>query len=261
MSRIAKATLFPALLLSAFVFPAKAGVAFDMSMKDLDGKSPAASTVIRLEKDKARIDMARNPETYMIYRGDKGLFWTVNEKKKAYVEMTGKDIEAMRAKLDEAKKKMEAQMKNMPPEQKKMMEDMLAKMSPGASQASRTTYRKIGDGGKVGGWPTVKYEGDRDGAKVSEVWTTAPEKLGIKEGDVQVLKDMAKFFGKFSQGLSDMIANKENGLDGVPVKSIVYMEGKARFESELKSVKKEEIPASLFQVPSGYALQKSGMAE
>jgi hypothetical protein len=39
------------------------------------------------------------------------------------------------------------------------------------------------------------------------------------------------------------------------------MEGKARFESELKSVKKEELPASLFQVPSGYALQKSGMAE
>lgn len=249
---IASGILFSALS----ALPAQAGVTITQIMKELDGDKPAATNVIHLDADKVRIDMGQNPGTYMIYRGDKHAFWMVDAQKKSYTVMTEKDLEAMHAKMDAAMAKMREQMKSLPPERQKMMEEMMAKMVPGSAQAPRTIYKKIGDGGKVEGWNTEKYEGLRDSAKVSEMWTAAPKSIGIQESDVKVLKDMAKFFQKFSKGMPDFIGNKENGLEGVPVKSIGYRDGKPHWESDLKSVKKEEAPSSLFEVPAGFTEKK-----
>ena len=240
---------------------AHAGVTITQVMKGLEGDKPPMTNIIHLEADKARIDMGLNPGNYMIYRGDKNAFWIVDTQKKTYMVMTEKDIDAMHAKMDAMMAKLHEQMKGMPPERQKMMEEMMAKMSAGGAQGPRTTYRKIGDGGKVEGWATEKYEGHRDSAKVSEIWTTSPKNIGIQESDVKVLKDMAKFFQKFAKGMPDLIGNKENGLEGMPVKSIGYKDGKVRWESDLKSVKKEDLAASLFEVPAGFAEKKMDKME
>lgn len=233
---------------------AHAGLTLTQSMQDLGGQKPATTTTIRLDKDRVRMDMGQNPDTYMIYRGDKQVFWTVDLKRKTYMEMTEKDFEDMSAKMSDAMKKMREQMKNLPPERQKMMEEMMAKMMPGA-KGSKTAYAKIGDGGKIGRWATEKYEGTRDGAKVSEIWTAAPKSIGIGEEDVKVLKDLAKFFEKFAKDFSGMIGDHENGLQGIPVKTVSFKDGAARWQSELKDVKKEDQAASLFEVPAGFALK------
>jgi hypothetical protein len=243
---------------------AHAGITITQIMKHVDGDKPPMTNLIHLEADKARIDMSRSTTTYMIYRGDKSAFWMIDTQKKTYMVMTEKDFDAMRAKMDSAMAKVREQMKSLPPERQKMMEEMMAKMAPGGAQGPKTTYRKIGDGGKVEGWATEKYEGRRDTTKVSEIWTAAPKAIGIQEADVNVLKDMAKFFQKFAQGMPDFIGNKENGLEGVPVKSIGYRDGKPTWESELKSVKKEDLAASLFEIPAGFTekkMEKMGKAE
>lgn len=241
--------------------PARAGVAITQTMQEVDGAKPAMTNLIRLEGDKARIDMGQNPDVYMIYRGDKQAFWMVETKKKSYMEMTEKDLEAMRSKMDAAMAKMKEQMKNLPPERQKMMEEMMAKMMPGGDKGPKTVFRKLGDGGKVAGWATEKYEGRRDTAKVSEIWTAAPKNIGIQEADVKVLKDMGKFFQKFAKGMPDLIGNPENGLEGVPVKSVGYRDGKPHWQSELKSIKKESGDASLFEVPAGFAKRSMSKME
>ncbi|MBW8887840.1 MAG: DUF4412 domain-containing protein [Fibrobacteres bacterium] len=257
---LASGTLFCALMICA----AHAGVTITQLMKQLDGDKPPMTNLIHLEGDKARIDMGQNPSNYVVYRGDKNAFWMIDTQKKTCTVMTEKDLEAMHAKKDAIMAKLREQMKSLPPERQKMMEEMMAKMASGGAQAPRITYRKIGDGGKVEGWSTEKYEGYRDSAKVSELWTAAPKSIGLQEADVKVVTDMAKFFQKFAKGMPDLIGNKENGLEGVPVKSIGYKDGKPTWESDLKSVKKESLDASLFEMPAGFTenkMEKMGKPE
>lgn len=248
-----KSILIAALFLHPLAF---AGVTMVQTYEEIGGKQPASINTIRLDGDKVRVDAGANPDAYFIYRGDKKVFWMVNAKEKSYMEMTEKDFEAMFAKMDEAMAKMKAQMEAMPPEQKKMMEGMMAKMMPGGASTSKTTYKKVGAGGAVGPWSTDKYEGMRDGAKTAEVWTAAPKKLDLEEKDFQVLKDLAKYFQKFAKNMPEMVGDKASGLDGMPVKTVTFKDGKPHFQSLLKEVKKESIAASQFEVPAGLTMKK-----
>jgi hypothetical protein len=242
----------------ALALPARAGVTFVQTYEEIGGQKPAVTNTIHLDKDRVRIDAGLNPDTYFIYRGDKKAFYTVNLKDKSYMEMTEKDFQEMMAKMDEAKKKMAETLEKLPPEQRKSMEAMMAKMMPGAAAAPKITYKKLGSGGSVNGWNTDKYEGARDGEKSAEIWTAAPKSLDINEADFQVLKDMGKFFEKFAQNFQGMIGDKSNGLDGVPVKTVSFKDGKPHFQSIVKEVKKENQPASLFEIPAGLTMKKMG---
>ncbi|MDB5106100.1 MAG: hypothetical protein JWP91_3789 [Fibrobacteres bacterium] len=241
---------------------ALAGLTMIQTWQKLDGTSQPTFNTIRMDKDRVRIETASTPDTYFIYRGDKKAFYTINMKEKNYLEMTEKDFQEMSAKMDEAMKKMKAQMEKMPPEQKKMMEGLMAKMAPGGADAPKTSFKKVGAGGKVNGWNTDKYEGIREGAKHSEIWTTAPKSMDIADADVQVLKDMAKFFEKFTKNMEGMIGDKSrNGLDGIPVKTVTFTDGKPTFQSEMKEVKKEAQAADLFEIPAGLTMKKMSKAQ
>lgn len=229
-----------------------AGVTLVQTYQELDGKSPAVSNTIHLDKDRVRINTGADSNQYFIYRGDKKTFLTVNLADKSYMEITEKEFQEMFAKMDEAMKKMKENLEKMPPEQRKMMEGMMAKMMPGGvADAPKTHYKKVGAGGKINGWDTDKYEGAREGAKHSEIWTAPPKELNLADADFQVLKDMARFFEKFAKNLEGMLGDKSNGLEGMPVKTITYKGGKAGFRSELKEAKKENLAPGLFEVPAG----------
>lgn len=233
-----------------------AGVLFTQSMQDLDGALPASTNVIHLDKDKVRIDPAGNPDAYMIYRGDKGVLWAVDLKQRTYTETTGKDFEAMAAKRDTAVAKIKAQMQNMPDDQRQMAQALLAKL--GVEDGPKTEYKKDGAAEKVGAWPAEKYAGTRAGAKISEIWLSAPADIGLKDAEIRTLKDMALLFGKFAKNLSGLVGSKEDGLDGLPVKTVAFRDGKPFWQSELKEVKQEELSAAIFELPAGLTQKKLG---
>jgi hypothetical protein len=233
-----------------------AGVLFTQSMQDLEGSQPASTNIIHVDKDKVRIDPADNPGAYMIYRGDKGVLWAVDLKQKTYTETTGKDFEAMAAKRDAAVEKIKAQMQLMPDDQKQMMQALLAKL--GVEDGPKTEYKKEGAAEKLGAWPAEKYAGTRAGDTISEIWLTAPANVGLGATEIQALKDMARLFGKFAKNLSGLVGSKEDGLDGLPVKTVAYRGGKAFWQSELKEVKQEELSAALFELPAGLTQKKLG---
>jgi len=226
--------------------------------QELDGKSPEVSNTIHLDKDRVRINTGSNPDQYFIYRGDKKIFLTVNLKDKSYMEITEKEFREMSVKMDEAMKKMKENLEKMPPEQRKMMEGMMAKMMPGGADAPKTVYKKAGAGGRINGWITDKYEGTRGGARHSEIWTVPPKELKLEEADFQVLKDMAGFFEKFAKNMEGMLGDKDNGLQGMPVKTVTYTDGKAGFRTELKEAKQEALAPGLFEVPAGLTRKEMG---
>ncbi len=247
-------------LVSASALSSHAGIKMTQSFQNLSNKAEATTNLIYIDKDKVRIETGANPEQYFIYRSDKKVFLTINLKDKSYMEITEKDFVEMFSKMDEARKKMTEQMANMPPAQKEMMEKMMAKMMPGGGSTVKTVYKKVGLGGKVNGWNTDKYEGTREGAKQSEIWTTDAKNLDVGQADYQVLKDMAKFFEKFAKNMEGLIGDKaNNGMDGIPVKTISYKEGAASFLTEMKEVKKEAFSSDLFEVPAG--LKKREMSK
>ncbi|HKP97945.1 MAG TPA: DUF4412 domain-containing protein [Fibrobacteria bacterium] len=244
-------------LLLGFTTSTRAGVTLIQSYEEIGGGKPATTNTIHLDKDRVRIDAGVSPDAYFIYRGDKKAFYTVNLKEKSYMEMTERDLDEMAAKMDDARKKMNESMAKLPPEQRKAMEAMMAKMMPGGAEAPKTVYKKIGAGGTVNGWSTDRYEGTRNGEKHTEIWTTAPKNLGIAEEDFQVIKDMGKFFGKLSKNMDWLAhADDKNGFQGMPVQTLSYQDGKPRFRSEVKEVKKESQAAALFEIPAGLTLKK-----
>jgi hypothetical protein len=228
---------------------AHAGVLVTQTLQDLEGQAPSVTNLIRLDKDKVRIDAGQNPDAYLIWRGDKHVLWSVDLKAKTYTETTAKDFEAMAAKRDAALVQLQDQIKDLPADQKKKMDAMLARMGV----AAKPEYKKLGDGGKVGAWPTEKYEGDREGAKVAEVWTTAAGNVGMGDAEVKALKDMADLFSKFAKNVSGMLGGKDAGVDGVPVRIVGYKDGKPFWRSDVKETRREDLPDSLFEIPPGLA--------
>lgn len=247
-------SLSSAFAVLGFASAGHAGVLFTQSMQDLVRDLPPSTNIIHVDKDKVRIDPADNPDAYMIYRGDKGVLWAVDLKQRTYTEATGKDFEAMAAKRDAAVEKIKAQMPMMPDDQKQMAQALLAKL--GVEDGPKTEYKKEGAAEKLGAWPAEKYAGTRAGAKISEIWLAAPAAIGLKETEIGALKDMARLFGKFAKNLSGLVGSKEDGLDGLPVKTVAFHDGKAYWQSELKEVKQEELSADLFELPSGLTLKK-----
>jgi len=241
------ASLKSAMGIFALACAGHAGVLFTQTLQDLEGRVPASTNLIRMDKGKVRIDAGQSPGAYLVYRGDKQVLWSVDLKAGTYTETSGKDFEAMAAKRDAALEKLKTQLQDLTPEQKKVMDEMLAKMGV----APKIEYKKSHTAAKVGAWPADRYEGLREGAKVSEIWIAAPADLGVRDEDVQPLKDMAGLFGKFSRNLSGMLLEKGNGLDGVPVKTVAFRDGKAYWETELKEARTEDLPASLFELPAG----------
>lgn len=251
-------TQFAAVCLLGLTLTAQAGVTIVQSWQKLDGKTEAMGNTIHVDKDRIRVVNGSNPDQQFIYRGDKKLLWIVNLKEKTYMEMTEKDFNEMFAKRDEAMKKMKEQMAQMPPEQRKMMEGMMAKMSAGGAvgaDAPKTEFKNTGSGGKINGWSTVKYEAIREGGKKSDIWVSEYKTLGISESEVHVFKDLAKYFEKIAPTSEWQISDK-----GMPVKSLTYKDGKPEFQMEVKEVKKESQPASLFEVPAGMTRKQMGKA-
>lgn len=204
----------------------QACVAITQVVQELYGDSLLDTNIIRIEKEKVRVDLGRDPDTYQIYRGDSAVFWTVNLKEKSYHQRSGKEVAAMR--------------------------DRYATIAPRA----RTTYRKIGDGGKVGGWPTEKYVGFRKYGKVVEEWIADAGILGIPVTAARALRDKQGYFDKYSGGWPGKDSVEGNGPVSVTVKSISFRDGRPMWRTEFLAIREEACAAGLFEIPPGLELRK-----
>ena len=255
---------------AAFLDPTslRAGVVIE-GEQDLGDEGPEMRSSVAISDGNARVDsIVGGEKRTMIFRSDKDLFWIVDESAKTYREITREDMRRVVKLVNNAMELMKEKMASMPPEQRKMMEKMmgnqLAALDGEKKGAKGITYEKIGNGGKVGGWSTVKYEGSIDGALVSEVWTAAGSAVNVGMSEMKTLEKMMSFFreftGKFG-GDSLVALGPEGALEGVPVKIVSYSNGAPAGTYLVTSIEQKKLPASEFEVPAGYTKESLNTPE
>ncbi len=224
-------------------------------------------TTIYIDKDRLRMEISGTEDKQVIiFRGDKNVFWIINMDEESYTEMTQEDMQKLKAKMDDMQKMMTEQMKNMPEEQRKMMEQMMPSGMSG-KKAAKTIYKKKASGQKVGKWSCDHYEGFKDGKKDSDMWTASWDQIGIQRGDVSAFNKMAEFFEAISQDAIDFMKigseewEIEQGISGVPVKWIDYIDGKENSLGEMKEILKQDLKDSMFELPSGFEKENSPWEE
>lgn len=169
----------------------------------------------------------------------------VDSSRKVYVEST---VEEYCKTISDIQKRA---LESVPPEQRKMMEEMLGGANQGP--APKVSVVEEGSGGKIAGMDTVKHKVLVDGALYEEVWLAT---------DPELKKDYApltKMVGKFEACVAAPVAKKtahtspqyaELLARGLIVKTVSH--GPEGASSEVKSIQKQDIPSSKFEVPVGH---------
>ncbi len=244
-----------------------AGVFMVNTQQFLGGSKKPTTTKLRVESDRVRIETEETGRgEVIIFRGDQQVMWIIDNKAKAYREMTKADADRLGGQAIDMMAKMREQMEKMPPQQREMVEKMMkSRMGDmaGGAQPAKTEFTKVASGQEIHQWTCDKYEGVREGQKQREVWTTAPDQLGLAMSDFKVMQQMGEFFKGFSQfareapfRVGSEAAQLEGDYAGVPVRQIFYQGGRPNMKTEINEVGREDFDASLFELPQGYKKQK-----
>jgi uncharacterized protein YneF (UPF0154 family) len=255
-----------ALLTIAFASTAaSAGVYIESSQAELGVKPAPAPTVSKIWFDGGRMRSNDGSGDGAIFKDQK--IYALDAQKKTYSVVDKAAMDRMGGQLAEARKKMEAQMANMPPERRAMMEQMMSQMGGGAAGAMQKAVKRdvtaTGRTQTVGGFKCTVWEVALDGVKDQEL-CAAP--AGSLPGGSEVLKTMREM-GEMMKGLTAGLGGmaKRTAADawsdlakinGVPILTRDFEDGKATSETRLSVIRSESVPGSTFEVPAGFKERK-----
>jgi hypothetical protein len=216
------------------VIPADAGFV----MVDQNGETTLIS--------KGRIKNA-SEGIVLIFNGPSDEMIFINDDQKTYSRGTTDEY------CDSLNANFEQMMKGVPEEQRKMMEQMMAKGKESSGQD--VSIVKLGDGGTIAGYKTVKYKVLAGGELFKEIWLTLDSSL-MKE--YKLLMPVLKKFNSCTSRM-EMESSPENTPEyqklseaGFELKSVRYESGNPEPETDVVQLEKKTIPESEFKVPSGY---------
>lgn len=253
--RYTVAALGAAMMLSAAATEAADGILIAQKMTSANGTVTTHQIEIEKTRMRAESDAAGGRKMTIVFDGTAQVMRTIDDEAKTYTEMNKADMDRMSAQMSGAMAQLQEQMKNMPPEARKRMEAAMQGRGAAAGATPPTEYKKIGTD-KVGKWNCDKYEGTRNGEKVSELCTVPPATLGFTPGDFEVTGQMAEFFSKLvPQGGDQMFrigSPAANGFAGLPVRTVTFRNGAPSLTSEVTDASRQTFPDSIFAVPAGY---------
>ena len=120
-------------------------------------------------------------------------------------------------------------------------------------EAPDVEIRKLGSGGKIAGFDTVKYQVSADGELYEELWLTHDRALMKELGNPD--QDSLRQFATCMEGQSATVENDEDYIEmstsGWPLKEISYDMGEPEVDLEVVRLEKKDIPASEFAMPAG----------
>ena len=219
-----------------------------------DGKATASQ--IQLDKTHIRAESRASGENMAFVFDENGqTLRVINFDQKTYIEMDG----VLKQQMQEQLAQIQEQLKQLPPDQRAVIEQAMRGRGgvPGL-QPAKLEYRQAGSD-KVGNWACTKYEGYQGPQKVMDVCAAEPKQLGVTAADFEVAKHLAEFLQGFFPTAANQIVvagtQTEQGFSGIPVRRTTYVNGRADTVSEIKEVRREAIPASAFEVPSGFKRQ------
>lgn len=227
-------------------------VKYRVEQKDTDSLN---RQTLKVSGDLLRTDR-EGEEAYTIFRGDRQVLWHVEPEKKSYMEMTREDLAALGEKMSEAMKKMEQQLAKMPPQQRKMMEKMMADRMPQKKKSAKLVIAKTGRKKKISGYNCVEYKVKQDDRKKAELWVTDLAETPLSRKDFGVFEDMAAFVNEMLKNMPMDVSPAQGfgyeQIDGLPIRSLHYADGKLVSETLCTGIRKKDIPGSSFTVPAAY---------
>jgi hypothetical protein len=250
---------------SSFASPLQAAEGFFMAERTVSGGTTRTSQV-QLEPGRMRTETTgpNGEKQIIVFDGAQQVLRMISVDRKSYTEMTKADAERAGEQVGAALAAMNEQLAKMPPEQQAKLKEMMARQggaARGAGAAAKPEYRPTGTD-KVGKWTCDKYEGFRNGEKISEVCTVDPKILGLTPADFEVSKQVAAFFRSMLPQGDDQIVGmgtmETQGFAGVPVRRIRYSGGKVQSTSEVTEARRQTFDAASYEVPAGFQKQVMG---
>lgn len=246
---------------------AQAGVYLETVDKELDGSDAPTTSKMWFDGGRMRTERLEHDGDQDIVIFKNQALYTLDPKSKSYRVLDKATAEKMGAQVAAAKKQMEARMAAMPPEQRKKMEEMMAKlgkggagaMMPGAKAPERT-LKNSGRTETVAGIKCTVWEAFEDGQKDEELCAAAPGSVPGGDEVIKTFREMSSMLSSFTETLGAHSGAEPwrdmETINGVPILTRDFDDGKATSETRLTVVRKESVPASSFEVPAGYAEKK-----
>lgn len=113
------------------------------------------------------------------------------------------------------------------------------------------TYQKVASGVDVNGFKADQYDVLQGTEKIAEVWLADPKAIGVDPVDTAGFHLLAKRLGYQAPAYFGF-ALSEGSPEGVPVRTITYSKGQRISINEFQSIRKQEMPASLFELPKDF---------
>jgi hypothetical protein len=245
---------------------AHAGVYLENVDKELDGSKGPTTSKMWFDGGRMRIERAGEQEL-VIFKNQ--AMYAIDSKSKSYRVIDKATAEKMGAQVAAAKKQMEARMAAMPPEQRKKMEEMMAKLGQGGAAAmlpgSKKPERSLKNSGRsetVAGIKCTVWEVYEDGKKEEELCAASAGAVPSGDEVIKTFKEIGTMFKAFTDSLggqrnpADEPWHDMETINGVPILTREFSDGKATSETRLTLARKESVTAATFEVPAGYAEKK-----
>lgn len=201
----------------------------------------------------------------IIFLGEKEVLWVINDGDKSYIELDRKTMAELAVQMKAAKAQLDEQLSKLPPEQRKMVEQSMQGALGGAEEVKAMEYRAAEERKTVNGFACRRYDILTGGAKSGEIWAAPYAAVKIEPADMAAVTRMTDFFMEFINSMSIMMpalkharremASFHSSVDGFPVQSRTMDGEKVESEMQLKAVRHDQIPASVFALPEGYKQQ------
>jgi len=212
-----------------------------------------------------------NDNNSLIFDAVKKQFTFIDHRKKEYYQATEAELKNFVSQIRQMLQITKAFLKNMPPEQQEAIQKSLGKFLNAGDQPE-TKFSKTASGVKVNNWSTDKYDAVQGATKVGEMFIASHSELGVSKDDFKSFEIMSNIFsetiqefaailplGTSVQGMAANLKDNPAFREGIPVKSLSYVDGQLDGENQVVEVLKKEISSEKFAIPSGYQKKKLEM--
>ena len=249
----------------AFPSIASAGAVMEILSKDASGRE-VGRTHFKVNDGQVRMDDS-DGQSSMIFANNQVV--VLDHKRMTYMVLDDAMIEKFGSQVNTAMQEMQEQMKNMSPKERELLEQLMQGggmegMMPGMSAPPpRVEANGSGEWGDYDCRKYIIYEG------VEKTEDICAASLDDVEGGEEVMagfRAMADFLQKLMASMPEPLASMmgENPaaymekIDGFPVHTVYYRDGRLEQEDSLDSVVEEDVPADVYKVPPDYIPESFG---
>jgi len=237
---------------------ARAGIVLEFEHRFPTNRAPVSATA-QIEPDRLRIDFGNRT---IIYRDDRGLIWLVEPAEGRYTVLTRAQLKSMGEQMAALRTQLQERTKSMTIEQRAVAEQMIAAAgdtTPGVPPQMEKTGRTE----TINGFSCAGWEARRSGGTPQELWIADWKVARLQPADMMVLQRFGEFLGAMgplAEKLTIGFAQKYDGpgaLTGFPIRVVTPI-GTGQLVDEVRSIRREKIPADHFELPKGMTAKPAG---